>query len=311
MKTLLTEKPALNLKPMRGVKPEKLPLRFPLLASVKIDGIRAVVRDGVVLSKTLKPIPSPTIQRMFGHLHGFDGELTVGPAHSTGPEDDVYARSRGPIMRAREQDVHFRFHVFDIWNTPDLSFHRRVEQVAKLAAIGLTEGLVVVEHTLITSQDALDQYEAEVLAQGYEGAMLRDPLGPYKYGQATEREGYLLKLKRFEHGEAEILRVVEQVANLNEAKVGSDGSSTRSMAQAGMRPKGTLGSFEVRDLASGVEFSVGNGKGLTDALRAELWAERDTLPGQIVRYRYQPVGTVGAPRLPLFDGFRDRIDIAA
>jgi DNA ligase 1 len=65
---------------MRGVKPTKELIQFPYLVSPKIDGLRALVKDGVVYSKTMKPIPTRRVQELFGHLHGADAELTVGPA---------------------------------------------------------------------------------------------------------------------------------------------------------------------------------------------------------------------------------------
>jgi DNA ligase-1 len=298
---------------MRGVKPDKHPLVFPLIASPKIDGIRAMVKDGVVFSKTMKPIPNPVIQEMFGHLQGFDGELTVGPAFPLNEADDVYARSRGPIMRGyAEEGVDFRFNVFDRWDMPDVPFVDRLIHLNNDALTNPTylpsNGARIVRHTSITDQDHLDQVEAEALSCGYEGLMLRAPFGRYKYGQSTEREGLLLKLKRFEHGEALIMGILEEMENTNEAKMSSDGSKVRSSSKAGKVGKATLGAFKVQDMVSGLTFNVGNGKGLTDAMRLWLWHQRRSLPGQILRYRYQAVGTVGAPRLPLYDGFRDPID---
>lgn len=53
-------------------------LRFPLLASHKLDGIRALVLGGVVVSRNLKPIPNRHVQALFGRreYEGLDG----GPA---------------------------------------------------------------------------------------------------------------------------------------------------------------------------------------------------------------------------------------
>jgi len=61
-------------------------LRFPLLASPKLDGIRAIVRNGQVLGRSLKPLPNKLIQRMLGRedLEGLDGELIVGNPQDSG-----------------------------------------------------------------------------------------------------------------------------------------------------------------------------------------------------------------------------------
>lgn len=60
-------------------------LPYPLFASVKLDGIRCVIKDGVALSRTLKPIRNQYIQSLLGRpeFNGLDGELIVGdPAAS-------------------------------------------------------------------------------------------------------------------------------------------------------------------------------------------------------------------------------------
>jgi DNA ligase-1 len=61
------------MRPMLACK-DATGLKFPLLASAKIDGVRALVKDGKVLSRSLKPIPNRHVQEMFGSLEGADGE---------------------------------------------------------------------------------------------------------------------------------------------------------------------------------------------------------------------------------------------
>ena len=295
------------LKPMRGQKPKKdKDILFPCYASPKIDGIRAVVKDGVVLSKTLKPIPNQIVQQMFSHLHGADGELVVGKPFGS----DVYERSRGPIMRHHGL-AEFKFCLFDRWDMPEAPAHERLQKLTELEGL-IESGDIIhyVSHTLVRGLDELQQLEAQVLEQGYEGLMLRHIDGRYKYGTSTPKQQWLVKIKRFEEGEAEILSVEEQMENTNQAKVNELGLSSRSSAKDGKVPKGTLGAFVAKDLVSGAVFNVGTGEGLTESLRASLWEQRDSLPGRIIRYRYQKVGTQVAPRLPIWTGFRDEIDLS-
>lgn len=292
---------------MRGVKPTQPLNRFPYLASPKIDGMRAIVKDGVVYSKTMKPIPQPRVQELFGHLHGVDGELVIGEPHSTGPDDDVFDRSRGILMRkTTEPDADIRFHIFDRW---DLLQTRASERVPLRDDIRC-ERAFVIQHNIIHNQQDVDDYLKVCLDLGFEGAMLRQVNAYYKYGQATERQAFLLKLKPFVENNAIILGVEEQMANTNEATTDELGYTKRSSSKAGKVGKGTFGAFLVRCLKTGAEFSVGMGPGLTNGLRDELWAKRDELPGQIIRYRYQEVGSKEAPRLPAFLRFMDPIDVS-
>ena len=73
----MTEK----FKPLLAVACEDITtLKYPVIASVKCDGIRAIVKDGVVYSRTMKPIPSEVVQQKFGkpEYDGLDGELVTG-----------------------------------------------------------------------------------------------------------------------------------------------------------------------------------------------------------------------------------------
>ena len=53
-------------------------LRFPVLVSPKLDGIRCVIHNDQPVSRTLKPIPNRFIQSELGFYPPFDGELMVG-----------------------------------------------------------------------------------------------------------------------------------------------------------------------------------------------------------------------------------------
>lgn len=296
------------MKPMRGVAPSgEIDWNRAYLASPKIDGMRAVVRGGVVLSKTLKPIPNTHVQRMFGHLEGADGELTVGHPFKTHDEDDVFGRSRGPIM-SRDQEADFRYSIFDRWDLPTLDAEIRVIQ--QLETVENTPGAKWLSHVRVFRQAHLDLVYRLLLQKGFEGVMLRAADGGYKYGQGTEREGVLLKFKPFDDSECVILGTYEQMKNTNAATTGADGHTQRSASIAGKVGKGTLGGFHVQDLWSGVTFDIGGGKGITEAVRQEIWNNRDSYVGRIFTYKFQRDGTKDKPRIPQFKGWRDRTDIA-
>lgn len=295
------------IKPMRGTKPTKELNQFPYLASAKIDGMRALVKAGTVYSKTMKPLPCKRIHELFGQLHGADAEITVGLPHKEHEDDDVFARSRGPIMQING-DADFQIYIFDHWARPDSPAHERVRydfdwRVARSYVNFVTQYVV-------NDQEELDRLLKQFLNEGFEGVMLRQYDGLYKYGTSTEKEAYLLKLKPLATGDAIILDVIEQQENLNEATKDELGYTKRSSSKSGKVGKGTFGAFLVRCLETGAEFSVGNGPGLTNALRDELWARRHELPGQYITFRYQAIGTKDAPRQPQFLHFRDATDIS-
>jgi len=68
---------------------------------------------------------------------------------------------------------------------------------------------------VINSAEELDAFEAACLRDGFEGVMLRSPSGRYKFGRSTLKENLLLKLKRFEDAEAQIIGFEELSHNAN------------------------------------------------------------------------------------------------
>lgn len=281
-------------------------LTFPLLVSPKLDGIRAIVSDeddkyGIIVSRTLKLFPNKYTLRRFSDmaLIGLDGELIFGPP--TAP--DVFNQTTRAVMTIEgEPDV--QYYVFDIFNVNE-PFEKRLKILKKLTKP--FKGIHLVEQTMVHTIEELEEAEARFVGMGYEGIMLRRPDAPYKFGRSTLKEGYLVKLKRFEDSEAVIVDIVQLMKNKNEVEVDNLGHQVRSLKKAGMVPMPMVGALSVKDLKTGIRFDVGSG--FTEEERRSFWAARKELLGHTIKYRYQPVGVKDKPRFPTFLGFRSVIDI--
>lgn len=286
-------------------------LTFPVLCTPKEDGIRCLVIDGKILSRSFKDIPNQHIQKVMlaaGLPDGIDGELvTLNPDGSTRTFNEL----QGDIMR-ESGTPDFRYRVFDYVKTSlETPYEERMEDLKKLKLpSAFCEKLLPKK---VSNSDELEEYEQEVLAKGYEGAMVRSLKGPYKCGRASLKQAYLLKLKRFLDSEAEIIGFEEQMRNENEAEKDAFGRTKRSSAKEGLVPAGTLGKFLVRETGStpwnGREFGIGSGEGLTQELRQQIWDNRDKYLGKTITYKYQPHGVKDLPRLPIWKGFRDARDL--
>ena len=174
-------------------------LSYPLFASAKLDGIRCVIKDGVALSRSLKPIANEHLQHSLSDptLEGFDGELIVGePTHP-----DVFNRSTSEIRR-QQGKPDFTFHVFDFCKNPLLPFDMRLEILEEAVHRAGHPNVVLHPHWRIGSPLHLDEIEQEVLSQGYEGLITRHPTGQYKFGRSTVKQEWMLKIKRFRDDEA-------------------------------------------------------------------------------------------------------------
>lgn len=290
-------------KPMlAGTCEDTTKLNYPVIASPKLDGIRCTIQDGVVYSRNLKPIPSELVQKLFGAT-GIprDGELVYGDPCAP----DCFRKTTSAVMSQKFPDElcpdDLVFYTFDMYR--DAPFQ---ERYAELCNYTNTPQVKVVPHHLVTDAEMLTQYEHHHTEMGYEGVMVRSLDGPYKQGRSTLNQGYLLKIKQFKDSEAEVLECVEQMHNENEPTIDELGHTKRSHEKAGMVPAGVLGALRVRDVVTGVEFSVGSG--FTGDERDALWAVKETLIGKFITYKYFPVGVKDKPRFPTYKGFRDPID---
>jgi DNA ligase-1 len=284
--------------PLLASKADLEAVTYPVLASPKLDGIRAFT--GILpgfSSRKLKAIPNKHIQAWAAHLPPYlDGELLT---YTDGVRDE-FNTVQSKVMSS-EGEPEFRFHVFDHFADPTLAFHKRIRQ-AELHLLGRDRtSLRLVPHVEMHGVADLIRYEqACVDGEGWEGIMIRHPDGRYKFGRSTAREGILLKVKRFEDDEAIITGTVEQHANTNALETDHLGFAKRSSHKAGMVPKGTLGAISAH--WKGVDFEIGTG--FTDEDRASLWADRESLIGQKVTFKFQGVGSQGRPRFPSFSGIR-------
>jgi len=296
-------------KPMLAGKAELANVQFPCMASPKLDGIRALIINGEVVSRKLLPIPNVHVQELFGYeaFNGLDGELIVGPAYA----EDAYRKTMSGVM-AKYGTPPVTYHVFDDFSMPQhlgfaVRFAALKERISKTRFCHLGADIAVVPHIYLENMDQLLQTEAAALARGYEGIMLRSLSGPYKQGRSTPNEGWLLKVKQFADSEAEIIGFQEQLHNANEATVDELGHTKRSSHKENMVPTGKLGALKVRDIKTGETFDVGTG--FDDAQRHRYWEHREMLLGKLLVYKYFPSGNIAAPRFPTFKGFRDKSDV--
>lgn len=300
-------------KPMlAGQAPEDpSTLRYPVLVSPKLDGIRCLVIGGRAVSRKLKPIPNTFVREWIEAYvpEGVDGELLLRDL--TAP-----FRAVSSAIMSADGEPDFVFCAFDWKQYEDLEFRDRLyalhlwETPARERASnqGVRWRVDVVPHREVMNAKELMIAHTNFIAMGYEGTMIRDPEGPYKFGRSTTKQGWLLKLKNFVDEEAVVVGVEEMMHNANELQRDELGHAKRSTHQENKQPLGTLGALVCRFPGEETEWRVGGGPGLTQELRQAMWDVRDDLIGQEVKIKHQPDPGGRkhnqAPRIPQFLGFR-------
>jgi DNA ligase-1 len=292
----------LKVRPMLAAQCEPARLRYPLIVQPKLDGIRVLIHEGVAYSRTLKPIRNKYIQeRIYKHrevLEGVDGEIMVGdPTHPS-----VYRYTSSGVM-SETGEPNFMLHVFDLWNVPGIPYQKRSDT---LIARSLPYDVVLpVVNAFATTESELIAQHQSFVNEGYEGSILRDPHGLYKYNRSTAKEGLLIKFKDFQDAEAFVVGYEPKYHNANEATLDARGYTKRSSHQENKVPLEMLGALHCE--RDGITFKIGTG--FDDSLRKELWEQRETLPHRIVKFKYFTGGAYDKPRFPVFLGFREQDDL--
>lgn len=276
----------------------------PIIASPKLDGIRVLKVGGQVLTRKFKPLPNVYVREQLEAIlpDGIDGEIMLygtdnfntiqSQVMSFDGEPDFYYNAFDYVKDSLDKPYIDRLKDLEAWHNPlSEDIKRKVK---------------VLEQNLLTSLEQLVQFEERCVAGGFEGVMIRSIDGKYKCNRSTLKEGILLKLKRFDDSEAEVLGLIERLHNENEKEKNELGLSKRSTKKEGMVAAGTLGAFAVRDVKSGIEFEIGTG--LTDEQRLEIWTNQGNYIGKLVKYKFQGI-TKEKPRFPVFLGFRSELDL--
>jgi DNA ligase-1 len=262
-------------------------IRLPVMASVKLDGIRAVVVDGVLMSRNMKPIRNAYVQNKYKTWEGCDGELVLGPPNNP----DCFRVTTSAVMSEfSPHDNGVQFFVFDNvrYTGPFVARYNKIPLAIRHP------------HWLIQTKADLEGMEERVVMDGHEGLITRCPTSIYKYGRSTMNEQGMVKIKRFKDAEAVVVGVEELMHNDNPAVVNSRGYTERTSHKANKQGMGTLGALVVEK--DGVRFKIGTGFSAAD--RTSIWRMQDKIKGLRVKFKYLAVGVKDAPRHPVFLGWR-------
>lgn len=304
----------MSFKPMRSVAPdEKFPVRFPMLGSYKYDGIRLCRYDGKLVTKSGKQLPNKAVRNwILAHIpEGIDFEVIVGPPNLETTYNTTY---RGVMSIEGEPD--FTLYCFDICEAEGaaggFAHERYVNMVNRLKPVmqAWPGRVVPVDQKWLHSQAELDAFYSEALEAGYEGIVVKDPSGFYKWGKCTAKEGIQFKIKPEVDAEAMVVGFYEAEENQNEAFKNELGETKRSTHQENKVGKGTLGGFIAKDLATGRDIRVPCGK-MKHAERQHVWNNQAQYVNEIFTYRAMGYGELNLPRQPRWYRWRHVVDVEA
>ena len=164
-------------KPMLAENAEDISaIKFPVACTPKLDGIRCLKINGQALSRKFKAIPNRYIREMLEQQcpDGLDGELMIKNANFNSVQSGVMSEDGKPD---------FEYWVFDYVDASGLHtpYMNRMEGLGRLALPPFCKKVLP---WIANSVDELNRIEAQWLAQGFEGVMMRSP---HSFAMAVRR----------------------------------------------------------------------------------------------------------------------------
>ena len=270
------------------------------LIEVKLDGVRVLTivhPDGRVdqYSRNGKELVN------FGHVKDQFSAIAANLAEPWVFDGEIMSSSFQDLMKQvhRKSDVAADDAVLNLFDCVPLSHFNagawdaaqsfRSEHLVKfvdthqhaLANVRVV-GQELVDLDTETGQARFREINQQAIAGGYEGIMIKDPDAPYE----CKRSASWLKLKPY-------IEVTLEVVDLEEGTG---------------KNEGRLGALVCEGVDDGRQITVNVGSGLSDDMRDGVWADQDSVRGQLVEVRADAItqnqdGTYSL-RFPRFKSFR-------
>lgn len=195
-------------------------MKFPVISSSKLDGIRVNALESGLYSRSGKPFVSiPHIHKALSYFYTkypeyvLDGEIYSSDLASEFNKIISLVRKTKPTWDdIQESEKSVQFWVFDIFRKDgkeELDSYDRKSLVRQIVREINSPYIIDLEFTICGNQEDLDKMYGKYLANGVEGQMINSYTALYQHKRSAD----LLKRKEFQDAEFKILDVISGVGN--------------------------------------------------------------------------------------------------
>lgn len=282
-------------------------VKYPLFASNKLDGIRCIFYKGEILSRSLKPIVSPTLNLEFENLRKFSLENNLildGEIYSyalTFQEITSLVMTKNQALNIPK---HLKFFCFDCIKDEAFCepFRLRYKRLELLAQDCKDDRYAIVHQYLIHTKEEVKYQFDKALQSKVEGLILRSLDGHYKFGRGTIKEGIIYKVKPFVTFDAQITGVVQstEVREGAEKKINELGRSVTSKKKDDRVLIEKASAFWIEYEGKPLKVTLA----MTDEEKEEVWRTRDQQIGKWIEFKGMLIGAKDLPRHPVMLRYR-------
>jgi len=299
-----------------------------LLISIKLDGCRLLIKQGKIVTRSLKSLVNKQLNEKFEPLRKYteekniiiDGEVFapnipfqfIVSCFMTENYNTKQAIKKWDEMckehnffSTREEVFNkLKFYCFDYLHpeSPDIPFKDRIIK-ASLVSEQFPKLMELLEHKEVHYKKEIEDYFQKALEEGYEGLILRNPNGRYKFNRCTIKENIAFKLKPWVTEDAKIIDIVQatQVNKDIEKTITELGRSRTSKRQEDRhninKAQGFVVDFHGKELIVPIA--------MTDKMKKYIWLHQNEYVNKFIEFKYMNVGMKDLPRIPKFIRIRE------
>lgn len=260
-------------------------VKYPAYVQPKLDGYRCIYKQGQMWSRSGKSFGNKNLPAYFNSLYSINDYITDGELYAEG----FNFNKLQTILNTFDAPLpsNLKLFIYDCMTVPEWEskkcqkpYSDRLKQLNKLVAhIGDYQKIIGIGNDKVnTSKEVLDLYK-NYLQDGYEGVMLKDPEGLYKWKRVTVKSGEMLKVKPYKTLDLEVTGIYD-------------------------------GKGKYEGIAGGMVFSYNSvtvrcGSGIDDDLRKEMADQPSKFIGKVAEIRYLEITEDGSLRHPTFVRWRE------
>ncbi len=273
--------------------PNELPVvtqvKFPRYIQPKVDDYRAVYKSQALWSRSGMTFANENLDEHFSALFEVSDYVVDGGLYAHGIKfnalQKILNNQTAPLPKT------LKFHVWDCipvqdweYQSCNLTYEKRLKLLREVVAnIGDRQKIIDIPTDLVqSSKEAIEHYK-KYLKQGYEGGMLKDPQGLYRWKRVSIKSGEVMKLKPYKSVDLEIKGIY-------------DGEGERKGIMAG----GVTVDYK------GVDVRCGSG--FDHPTLKDMMHNPDNYIGKTIEIRYLEVTEDGSLRHPSFTNWREEKD---
>lgn len=283
-----------QLYPNKQVDPEEM--KYPLIASYKLDGVRCIIHKGELYSRSWKPLPNKQLRERFSEL--LQWSLVYDDSYLDG---EIYSHvlafnKLSGLVRRHDEELpeSVQFWLFDVIHPLDARYQERLTIVKSIAQRYNTP---TPDTFKVNSAEDVRIIMERALDEGYEGLILNNPGAEYKNGRITINSANGYKMKPYRTYDSTIIGITQAtvVDPQAEKTINELGYSETSNKKGDRVPIPMAACFIVKHNGHEVDVVIAE----DEDTKKQIWVNQEEYIGKVVEWKGLEVGMKDKPRHPV------------